>query len=252
MATWGKIRMLFKQQTTQANYGIDGPNVILVFYSLTLLFLSVPFLSSITNILPFSLTFPALFCAFGFFLLGSSMVYTSKVGKIRFANEIVKSINLKGSEKVLDIGCGRGLYVMTLAKHLKNGKSFGLDIWRKMDQSGNRMEATLSNARAENVAQKVEIVDGDMRNIPFEKETFDLIISSMAIHNIPSKEGRDQAIREIARVAKDQIVLMDYLFVKKYAAILRELGWKEIKITKTYRTFPPYGILRAKKPAKSE
>ncbi len=71
------------------------------------------------------------------------------------------------------------------------------------DQSSNSPEATLANAKAEDIAKFVEVKTGDMRELPFEDQTIDVVVSSLAIHNIPDKEGRSaQAIHEIVRVLK--------------------------------------------------
>ena len=37
--------------------------------------------------------------------------------------------HLTGDEKVLDVGCGRGLLLIGAAKRLKSGKATGIDVW---------------------------------------------------------------------------------------------------------------------------
>ncbi len=39
-----------------------------------------------------------------------------------------------------------------------------------------------------------------MRDLPFPDGAMDVVISSLAIHNVPNREGRVYAIREMARV----------------------------------------------------
>ena len=127
------------------------------------------------------------------------MIWSSKVGKLKLREQIVDSLALHGDETVVDVGCGRGLMLMAAARRLTTGGAIGIDLWQNADQSGNHAEATLANAQIEGVANRVDVKTGDMRKLPFADQTIDTVVSSLAIHNIPNKEGRAQAIREIAR-----------------------------------------------------
>ena len=123
--------------------------------------------------------------------------------KFRDREWLFEKLNLKGDERVLDVGCGHGLLLIGAAKRLHlGGKSFGLDLWSQDDQASNNKEATLHNAKLEGVLDRVEIVDGDMRQMPFPENHFDAIVSSWAIHNIYNAEGRAEALKEIIRVLK--------------------------------------------------
>jgi arsenite methyltransferase len=42
----------------------------------------------------------------------------------------------------------------------------------------------------------------DMTALPFDDNSVDVIVSSLAIHNIPSHEGRRQALGEAMRVLR--------------------------------------------------
>ncbi|MHC5820407.1 MAG: class I SAM-dependent methyltransferase, partial [Nostoc sp.] len=117
-------------------------------------------------------------------------------------------------------------------------------------QSGNSSELTIFNAHIEGVVERIEVVTGDMRDMPFPDATFDVVVSCLAIHNIYSKQGRTEAIREIARVVKPggRVALIDYKHTQEYAQSLQSLGWQHVKhSTLDFSIFPPIRIVTGKK-----
>jgi cyclopropane fatty-acyl-phospholipid synthase-like methyltransferase len=56
-------------------------------------------------------------------------IWSSKIGKIRETKRILGVYDWSGDEKVLDVGCGRGLMLIAVAKRLTKGKAFRVDIW---------------------------------------------------------------------------------------------------------------------------
>lgn len=168
--------------------------------------------------------------------VGGFMVWSSRTGKLAVRDQILDSLNWRGDEKVLDVGCGRGLMLLGAAKRLKSGKATGIDIWSAEDLSGNTAEATAANARAEGVADKVKIENCDARRLSYQPNSFDIVLSSLVIHNIDGQEERAKALDEMLRVCKPggQIVVWDifrggeYLehFQKAGATLERqERGW---------------------------
>ncbi|MEO8432115.1 MAG: class I SAM-dependent methyltransferase [Acidobacteriota bacterium] len=143
-----------------------------------------------------------LWMALGLLGMGTWMVWESRVGKVRGREALLDRVAWKGDEQVVDVGCGRGLMLIGAAKRLTTGRATGVDIWQSEDLSGNRPEATLENARREGVLDRVEVKTADMRKLPFPDESVDVVVSSAAIHNIYTGEGRTEAIFEIARVLK--------------------------------------------------
>src|SRR6185503_3443907 len=115
-------------------------------------------------------------------------------GKFVIWAGFLDGLRLRGDERILDLGCGRGAVLLMAAQHLTTGRAVGVDLWRSVDQSGNSIEATRRNAIAEGVADRVELHTGDMKALPFGDDEFDLIVSSLAIHNIPRSAGREKAI----------------------------------------------------------
>ncbi|WP_207933530.1 class I SAM-dependent methyltransferase [Actinomadura sp. GC306] len=96
---------------------------------------------------------------------------------------------------MLDLGCGRGAVLLAAARRLPRGRAVGVDLWRGRDQSGSKPAATLRNARAEGVADRVHVQGGDLRRLPYAETSFDLVVSSLTVHTIRSADGRAQAYR---------------------------------------------------------
>src|SRR5262249_61377281 len=78
----------------------------------------------------------------------------------------------------------------------------GADLWRRRDQTGNTRAAAERNAVAEGVADRVEFLDADARALPLPDASFDVVVSSLTIHNIPGADPRAQALREVVRVLR--------------------------------------------------
>jgi ubiquinone/menaquinone biosynthesis C-methylase UbiE len=179
------------------------------------------------------------------------MLYSSYFGKFRQRDGILRHLDLRGNETVLDVGCGHGLLLIGAAKKLPRERAIGIDLWSQQDQSNNLPEMTLRNAALEGVSDLVEIRDGDMRNMPFPDARFDATVAHFAIHNIPDHKGRRRAIREIVRTLKPggQVALSDLKSVGLYADELRRAGMKDVKISgMSLWTWPPSRIVTAKKP----
>ncbi|MGI9070880.1 MAG: class I SAM-dependent methyltransferase [Bryobacteraceae bacterium] len=169
---------------------------------------------------------------FVFFLANtSSFFYTTRRGKFLEWNRILDGLRLQGDEEVLDMGCGRGAVLTAVARRLSTGRVTGVDIWSTKDQSGNARSVTLRNASLEGVADRVQIETGDTRALPYPDGTFDLVVSSLAIHNIRSNADRKRAIVEGFRVLKPggRIVIADIRATAIYEDALRTLGASNVE-----------------------
>jgi SAM-dependent methyltransferase len=167
------------------------------------------------------------------FFLGNtaSFLYTTRRGKFVEWGLILDRLQLRGDERVLDMGCGRGAVLTAVARRLTTGRVTGIDIWSTRDQSGNAKDVTERNTRLEGVADRVEIQTGDMRALPFPDATFDVIVSSLAIHNIRGDADRRKAVAEGFRVLKPggRIVVADIRATAVYEDALRTLGASNIE-----------------------
>jgi arsenite methyltransferase len=184
-------------------------------------------------------------------LIGAALMFaSSRYGKFRARDRLLSRLNLRGDETVLDVGCGHGLLLIGAAKQLTSGRAVGVDLWSQVDQSDNSRAATLRNAALEGVAGRVAVHDGDMRKLPFADAAFDAAVAHFAIHNIPLREGRRQAIREIVRVLKlgGQVALSDMKSVGLYADELRKCNMSDVKISSpSFWTWPPSRTVTGRK-----
>lgn len=84
--------------------------------------------------------------------------------------------------KVLDVGCGPGVHTLELAKYI-DGVVFALDLHEPY------LKQLEQNAINEGLSYKINPVAGDMLQLPFEHESFDLIWSEGAIYIIGFEQG---------------------------------------------------------------
>jgi SAM-dependent methyltransferase len=165
------------------------------------------------------------------FLLTTVGIYlhTTRRGKFLVWAEILDSLRLRGDERVLDAGCGRGAVLTMVAECLPHGHAVGLDLWTA-DQSGNGPEAAERNLAAEGVRGRCDLVTGDMRSMPVPDASFDVVLSSLAIHNIRDRAGRKLAIDEIARALTPggRVAIADLAWTRTYAQRLEALGFTSV------------------------
>lgn len=212
------------------DYGIDAPIVVrnlLIVAALGVIALIARLLGAWSG--QDSIAFiarPLISAGLGCGAMALWMIYDSKIGKAREREDYLDKIAWRGDERVLDVGCGLGLFLVGAAKRLSTGRAVGIDKWQQEDLSGNNAAGALRNATIEGVADKVEVQTGDARQLPFDDASFDVVLSSMALHNIYDAGERRTALREIARVLRPggRVLIVDIRHTRQYADTLREAG----------------------------
>jgi SAM-dependent methyltransferase len=165
----------------------------------------------------------------GLLLMAGSMLLYSKSGKLAIRDRILKSIPWRGDERVLDVGCGRGLLLIGAAKCVLGGHATGVDVWDRGAITGNSASAVRENAALEGVASRIDVVEGDARRLPFPDAAFDVVLSNFVVHEVDTPQDREQMMSEMMRVLRPggRLALVDFIFTGQSVEILRRLGMRD-------------------------
>jgi arsenite methyltransferase len=205
----------------RGSYGIDAPYLLPI--PLALIF------ANIVQGLISGTAWPFVAAAGVTICMGFGL-YASVRGKFVVWAGLLDQLELKGHERVLDLGCGRGAVLLLAAECLSSGRAVGVDRWRKADQSGNSAEATRRNAVAVGVADCVDLCTADMAALPFANDRFDVVVSSLAVHNIKARAGRERVIDEAVRVLRPggRLLIADIFGTSRYRARVVQLGMTDV------------------------
>lgn len=244
--------------TEKPDYGVDAPGVMRNFFLLgAALLLGGALLPPVLHLGRVDLAArPSFFWTGGCFLVsGLLFLLYVKVGKFRHRDFMLGLHRWSGAERVLDVGCGRGLLLVGVAKRLATlgGKSTvtGIDVWSNEDMGGNSPAATERNLELEGITGRCALVTASAAEMPFADGSFDVVVSNLCLHNLYDRELRQRAVREIARVLRPGGValLSDYKLTGEYARWLTEMGFA---VTRRWgsvvTTFPPLRVVVARKP----
>ncbi|MGO9965412.1 MAG: class I SAM-dependent methyltransferase [Acidimicrobiales bacterium] len=205
----------------QGSYGVDAP-YLLVVPALLVVFAVV---QGVVTDSPWPIAGAAVVV-----LLSSLGLYASRRGKFVVWARLLDDLHLVGDEQVLDVGCGRGAILVLAARRLTTGRAVGVDLWRKSDQSGNDRSVTERNVVLEGVTDRVQLETADMIDLPFGDETFAVVISNLAVHNVKTASGRDKAIDEATRVLRPggRFLIADVFSVRQYRQRLTDIGMDKV------------------------
>jgi len=110
----------------------------------------------------------------------------------RFQEKVLRmvlSMLGRGKGMLLDVGCGRGRYIMPLSKA---GYTYvGLDISFGM----------LKIAKDSADPPRARLVQGSAELLPFKDESFDSVVCVDTLHHLIDRNAFEKTIRELARVA---------------------------------------------------
>jgi ubiquinone/menaquinone biosynthesis C-methylase UbiE len=155
------------------------------------------------------------------------------VGVPLLYNPYIKTYGLKGSERVLDFGCGGGIGSRCLASYLNQGGHLTcVDVSHYWIEKARRRLARYSN---------VECRVGDIRELAIPDASFDVISNIHVIHDIAPAERQDtvKALSRILRVGgiifvreptkKSHGMSVDEIRTLFSVAGLEEISYKERK-----------------------
>jgi demethylmenaquinone methyltransferase / 2-methoxy-6-polyprenyl-1,4-benzoquinol methylase len=111
---------------------------------------------------------------------------------VKWRKKVVKLVADKNPKNILDIATGTGDLVIMMANSSAE-KIIGLDL------SAGMLEIGKQKIKEKNLSNKIEMVQADSENIPFEDNYFDAITVSFGIRNF---ENLEKGLSEIHRVLK--------------------------------------------------
>lgn len=110
------------------------------------------------------------------------------------AEKIAKHYKLQAGQRVLDVGCGKAFLLYELAQVVPGLEVVGIDI----------SEYGIQNSKEE-VRECLQIAEA--QNLPFEDDSFDLVISLTTLHNLKIFDLK-KAVQEIERVSRGNSYIM--------------------------------------------
>jgi SAM-dependent methyltransferase len=98
-------------------------------------------------------------------------------------------------QRVLEIGCGRGVALPVLSSRLRPSSLTGVDIDPAL--------VVLARERVERAGVRATVVEADARALPFDDGEFDLVIDFGTCYHVSGgRSGSTAALGEIARVLR--------------------------------------------------
>lgn len=139
-------------------------------------------------------------------------------------------LELKDGMKVLDVGCGTGVFTRKLVYRVKNGEIIGVDIDEKLLESARKI--------AEERNLKTKYVKGDVYDLKFEDNYFDLVTCQKLLCNLDEPEN---ALKQMVKVSKDKVVaiepynsgFIEYCEDKEFSEFLKLIRKAESKSEKS-------------------
>lgn len=104
------------------------------------------------------------------------------------ADEVLALLDLKGSERILDIGCGDGRITAEIAERVPRGFVVGVD-------RSHEMISFASSHFGSALRPNIRFVVADARSLQFHEE-FDLVVSFNALHWLPDQDAALRSIRD--------------------------------------------------------
>ncbi len=158
-------------------------------------------------------------------------------GSGRFYADLIKEIEVKDGDAVLDVGCGTGTVLSYIGRQ-KKIRGFGLDVSEKM----------VAIAKEKN--PDYEFVSGDCASLPYADGSIDVMMACMAYHHFPDQEQfRNEAMRVLKPEGSLYIsdprfpLIVRWIFntffkdagfhtTKKNRMVFEHSGFKTVSVTK--------------------
>ena len=114
-----------------------------------------------------------------------------------FTQRLVDLMDLTDDESVLDVGCGTGTLSLMIANKMDGRRSVsGIDLSPRMIEVAKR--------KASRNGRSVEYRVASSSALPFDNDTFDVVVTSLVYHQLMSLPEKARTLSEIRRVLKPE------------------------------------------------
>jgi ubiquinone/menaquinone biosynthesis C-methylase UbiE len=146
---------------------------------------------------------------------------------------LVAAARLKGNERVLDIATGPGYIAEAFARAAR--EAIGVDLTPLMLAIA---EERVRQRGVSNVSFRI----GDVQNLPFEKDEFDVVVCRLALHHM---EDPAKVVREMARVCRGDgtVVVEDIRASEHPERAVYQDRWEKLRDPSHVRTLPVSELL---------
>ena len=114
-----------------------------------------------------------------------------------FKNGILQNQNGVIKPRILDIGCGNGYTIISLAK-VVNAEFLGVDFSENMIGAAEHLREQFKPE----LISETSFHLGDVRKLDFEKGSFDFVLSARCLLNLPSQKAQLDAIDNVHRMLR--------------------------------------------------
>ena len=116
-------------------------------------------------------------------LIDDSFIKQNLMGpnSYRIINEMAQDLKITNGMRILDLGCGKGLTSIYLAKNF-DVQVYAVDLWITATENYERFKSV-------NLDSKIIPINCDAQNLPFANDFFDLAISIDAYHYFGINKG---------------------------------------------------------------
>lgn len=132
---------------------------------------------------------------------------------------ILNEIKKNDFETLLDAGCATGPMLSLLTEEYPDKEYVGLDLSPKM----------IEVAKTKNLTN-TRFIEGDCESMPFDDNSFDIIINSQSYHHYPNPQA---FFKEVYRVLKPggKLILRDNTASKAILYLMNTIGMKIANMT---------------------
>ncbi|OOV19310.1 class I SAM-dependent methyltransferase [Flavobacterium sp. LM4] len=123
------------------------------------------------------------------------------------------------AKNVLDIGCGAGNYTLMMLSEVPNLNCTLVDLSLPMlDRAFERVSAVTTG--------KVEIKQGDIREVDLEENSFDIILAGAVLHHLRDDNDWETTFTKLFRLLKSGGCLMISDLITQDTDLLNEYTWQ--------------------------